>query len=256
MLSSVANFLTQFLNPLALVAVLLFIGLFLIYNHPKGALWLVLISLLVVAVFGNTYFSAYLSRSMEWRHMPPSETPHADVIVVLAAGVLPADSPRQALQVNADANRELEAARLYHAGAAPVILLSGGQAEVAAAKTFLEGQGVPSEALLLQDQSTSLQKDAQFSKVLITEKGYQSLILITAARSMDRALYLFDGVAGTITADPVEYTITLTRWENLMRWDAKTILKNLLPDSGNFQQTTLVLREYAGMLIYRLRQVL
>ena len=58
-----SKLLPQLIMPMSLAALLLFITLFLIRKHPKTAIWLVLISLILVGVGGNAYFSTYLART-------------------------------------------------------------------------------------------------------------------------------------------------------------------------------------------------
>ena len=86
MFSLIRDFFLQFLNPLAFVGVVLFITLFLIKKKPNTAIWFVVICLLVIAIFGNPYFSTFLTRSMEWRNMPSQAMTNADAILLIADG--------------------------------------------------------------------------------------------------------------------------------------------------------------------------
>jgi len=83
MIAYLSKVLPQFVLPAGLTAILLFLALFLIRKKPKAAIWLVLISLILVSAAGNAYFSAFLTRSLEWRYMPPAAEIKADAIVLL-----------------------------------------------------------------------------------------------------------------------------------------------------------------------------
>ena len=73
-------------------------------------------------------FADYLGLTLEGQYPPVAveETPTADVIVVLGGAVAGAAPPRITVDLSAAADRVLHAARLYRAGKAPVVLISGG----------------------------------------------------------------------------------------------------------------------------------
>jgi hypothetical protein len=59
-----------------------------------------------------------------------------------------------------------------------------------------------------------------------------------------------------ISLIPAPWTIPspCARWEDLMRWDWKTILTHVMPHDGStFGQTTLIMREYLGIFFYRVK---
>ena len=256
MLAYAGKVLSQVAQPLALVAAFLFIALLLIHKKPKAAVWLVLISLLLVGVLGNVYFSTFLARSMEWRYVPPQETPKAGMIVLMAGGAEPAESPRQMVEVNGSADRILYAVRLFKAQAAPQILVTGGFEETAQVATLLTEFGVPADAILTQNKSLSIADDASFTGVLLTEKAVKDIILVTSAAMMDRAAFLFTREGFTVIPAPADYSVTAQTWETLMKWDPKAIALNLMPRADAFQRSVAILHEYAGLMYYRLKEVL
>ena len=262
MIAYLSKVLPQFILPAGLTAILLFLTLFLIKKKPKTAIWLVLLSLIMVSVAGNAYFSAFLTRSLEWRYMPPTAEIKADAIVLLGGGTEAADTPRQIVEVNSAGDRVLYAAQLYKAGAAPLIILSGGNMSYSQARgtttaeemqALLVGLGIPQEALVLQKQSQNTAEDAFFTRAIFTEKEIRTVILVTSAAHMPRALMMFASPEISLIPAPVDYNVTQRSWENLMRWDWKTMLTHVMPDGSAFSQTTLMMREYLGIFFYRVK---
>jgi uncharacterized SAM-binding protein YcdF (DUF218 family) len=259
-----SKLLPQLVMPMSLAALLLFVTLFLIRKHPKTALWLVLISLILVGVGGNAYFSAYFARTLEWRHMPLQGEVKADAIVLLGGGTEPADAPRTGVEVNGAGDRVLYAAELYKQGAAPLIILSGGNLDFSQARGSAPAQemhdlllalGVPEEAMQLQDESQNTAEDAAFSKSILFEKGIKTVILVTSAAHMERALMHFYDPQLTLIPAPTDYAVTQRYWDYLMRWDAKTVLLNALPSSQALNLTSNILHEYLGMFVHRLQLI-
>lgn len=262
MIAYLSKVLPQFVLPVGLTAILLFLTLFLIKKKPKTAFWLVLISLLVVSAAGNAYFSAFLTRSLEWRYMPPTGEVKADAIVLLGGGTEAPDTPRQMVEINSAGDRVLYAAQLYKAGAAPLIILSGGNMSYSQERSTTPAQemqamlvdlGVPQEALVLQSQSQNTAEDAYFTSAILAEKQIRTVILVTSAAHMERALMMFASPEISIIPAPTDYNVTQRSWENLMRWDWKTILTHVMPDGGNIARTNLILHEYLGIFFYRVK---
>ena len=115
--------------------------------------------------------------------------------------------------------------------------------------------GVPEEAMLLQDKSQNTEEDAAFTKQILVEKGIKTVILVTSAAHMERALMHFQDPQFTFIPAPTDYAITQRYWDYLMRWDAQTILLNLLPSSHALNLTSNTFHEYLGMFVYRLQLI-
>lgn len=256
MLSLITKFFLQFMNPLGFVAFVLFVTLFLIKKKPKTAIWFVLICLLVLGVLGNPYFSTFLTRSMEWRHMPSPNPSRADVILLLADGVSPAHTPRQRVELDDQADRAVYAAQLYQQQVAPFIIVSGGQLRTDSTKTLLMELGVPEEALLIQDESSNMRNDVAFSSELIQSSGFKDILLLTSALQMDRAMFLFKDSGLNVIPAPTDYEVTLNEWQALTSWDWRDIVMNVVPNSEALQQTFNVLWEYFGLTYYRIRSII
>ena len=251
----IISVLKRFFMPLGFVALLLFLTLFLINKHPKAATWFVLISLVIVGVLGNPIFSTFFTRSMEWRHMPIAAGTKADAIVVLAQGTLSAETPRQRVEVQEQADRLLYAATLYQQQAAPLIIISGDENQASSGRTLLLELGVPVEAIQVQDKADNMREDAALSAPIVSLQNIKSILLVTSAIQMDRAYFLFRQLGIEVTPAPTDYHVSLQDWEDLTSWNWRNIVTKLMPTSEAFNQSAAVLWEYMGLAFYRVKAI-
>lgn len=255
MLSIIQGIFLQFVNPLALVSVVLFLSLFLIMKKPKTAIWLIVIALMIIAVLGNTFFAAFLTRSVEWRYMPRQIMEPTDAILLMADGTLLAQTPRQRVEVEEEADRALYSAMYYQQELAPVIIVSGNASRAGSTKTLLLELGVPEEAIILQDQAANLRQDVSRSLEIIREREIKSVILVTSALKMDRTMLLLSGAGLTITPAPTDYQVTQSGWQHMTDWKWQHVITNLMPTSAAMEQSSQALWEYFSLAFYRLRAI-
>jgi len=109
--------------------------------------------------------------------------------------------------------------------------------------------------MLLQDKSQNTEEDAVYTKEILKEKGIETVILVTSAAHMERALMHFQDPQLTLIPAPTDYAITQRYWDYLMRWDAKTVLLNVLPSSQALNLTSNIFHEYLGMFMYRIKLI-
>lgn len=255
MFNIIRDFFLQFFNPLAFVSVVLFISLFLIKKKPNTAIWFVVICLVIIAVFGNPYFSTFLTRSMEWRYMPNKAMEKADAILLMADGTYSSDTPRQRVEVEGEADGVLYSAMYYQQELAPVIIVSGNEYRVNSTKILLIELGVPEDAIILQSRASNLRQDVSLSLEIIQEKEIKSVILVTSALKMDRTMFLLRDSGLTVTPAPTNYQVTLNNWQNLTDWRWQDIVTHLLPTSAALERTSQALWEYFGLTFYRVRAI-
>ncbi len=118
-----------------------------------------------------------------------------DVIVVLGAAVGADGRPGKALR-----RRVAEGVRRLEAGAAPVLLLSGGKgggvpAEAEAMRDLALAAGVSAgvsdEHLVLETESRSTLENARFSARIMRARGWRRALVVTDAVHLPRALLAF-----------------------------------------------------------------
>jgi uncharacterized SAM-binding protein YcdF (DUF218 family) len=152
--------------------------------------------------------SSHLVRGALEGHYPPLEAsavPTAEAIVVLGGGISPAQDGRPFPDLGAASDRVWHAARLFHAGRAPFVLLSGGSdpavsatSEAQAMRSMLIDLGVPDGALLLEEGSRNTRQNALFSREMLRQRGLTRIVLVTSALHMPRAVKLFEAQGLTV----------------------------------------------------------
>ncbi len=171
--------------------------------------WVVLVMVLVINAYGKV------------DHAQP-----ADVIIVLGAGLQADNTPGPAL-----IRRAGHAADLWKAGYAPTIICSGGnpghnkRTEADACAEVLRGHGIPSEAIVLEDQSRSTEENAFDSKVIMDTHGWQTAIIVSDQFHLFRANRLFrnagiPAVTSPAAPDPspLEYWVYVAREVVALHW--------------------------------------
>lgn len=182
--------------------------------------------------------------------------PAADAIVLLGGGITPTKAGHPYPNLGSGADRIWHAARLYHAGKAPVIVASAGsiwgerawggpEAETGAAamRTALLAWGVPSAAILMEERSRSTRGNAVQTARLAAHRGLRRLLLVTSAWHMPRAEAAFERVGLRVTPAPCDHHSVAS----------SPGLIQLLPSASALAGSSRILRERLGLWAYRLR---
>ena len=122
----------------------------------------------------------------------------ADVIVAISGG---------------DTAARTEAAvKMYKNGWAPLLVFSGaaedkeGPSNAAAMRLDAMRQGVPAEAILIEEKSENTRQNAEMTYQLLLEYGVSDIILVTSGYHMKRAMLEFEALTKksdmTIRASP------------------------------------------------------
>jgi uncharacterized SAM-binding protein YcdF (DUF218 family) len=133
-------------------------------------------------------------------------TPSAQAIVVLGGGVRPPEVSGQAPDLKDAADRVWHGVRLFHAGKAPLLLMSGGSdlslsasSEAEVMRQFAMDLGVPIGAIVMEGRSRNTRQNAQFSAEILKAQGVKSVLLVTSALHMRRAVALFESQGLMVT---------------------------------------------------------
>lgn len=142
--------------------------------------------LVALGCIGVAYLGAALWLDRHGRREPPEE--RFDAIVVLGCRVRPDGTPSGAL-----ARRARHGAHLYARGLAPRIVFTGGvgdhpPSEARAAASIARALGVPDEAIVLEETSTSTEENAREAARLI---GRGRVLVVTDAYHAFRAERVF-----------------------------------------------------------------
>jgi uncharacterized SAM-binding protein YcdF (DUF218 family) len=182
----------------------------------------------------------------------PVETlPALDALVVLGGGIRGAPPGWSYPDLGRAADRVWHAARLYHAGKAPRIILSGGSQpwlgergdEANAMREFLVDLGVPRKAILIESRSRNTRENAVYTRELMRESGIERVFLVTSALHMPRALGTFRAAGIEAVPAPADFEV-MPETAHPLRW---------MPDAEALQDSSRALKEYLGWWVYRWR---
>ena len=73
-------------------------------------------------------------------------------------------------------------------------------------KKYLLSQGIPEEAVLMEDQSSITQENLENSKVIMEENGYKTAIIVSDPLHMKRAMLLAEDAGITAYSSPTPTT--------------------------------------------------
>ena len=222
---------------------------------------LIIAAVFILWVFSNRWVDLALTRSLEWQYLPVQGAPKAEAIVVLGGGTYPAQYPRQTTEMSGAGDRVLYAAHLFRDGRAPFVLLSGGTIEwmgdfpstpATEMEDIITFMGVPPSALWLEDKSQNTHEDAVMSAQVLKAKGVHRILLVTSAIHMPRAMAVFQKTGLEVIPAPTDFKVTQAAWDGLLHGSVESDIINLLPDASDLGSITNDLKEYIGLLVYRL----
>ncbi len=192
--------------------------------------------------------SSWVLMKLESQYPPVliGDLTESDAIVVLGGTIVPAAGILEYPSLGAGADRVWHAARIYRAGKAPLLILTGGYttdgwtSEAQAMKEFILALGIPEESVLLEDQSLNTSQNATNTAGLLQKSGLKEIILVTSALHMPRAKALFDAAGFQVTPAATDYTpYSPSTWQ---QW---------LPSARALDASARGIKEVAGRLVGR-----
>jgi uncharacterized SAM-binding protein YcdF (DUF218 family) len=209
----------------------------------------------------------YTARQLIWSleepsaDLTPNPLPRADAVVVLGGGIRPRLAPRSTVELNEAGDRLLTGLRLMRQGRAPTLVVSGGRIglaaddpsppEALAARSLAIELGLAPKAIVTNPRSRTTAEEAQDIGRLARQRGWQSVLLVTSATHLPRAMASFQRLSG-LRLIPVACDFQLPSRRNWGSPTAASLLRDVLPDAESLYLSTVVLKEYLGMASYRL----
>ncbi len=246
-----AKILTQLVYPLPLCLLLVPLGLLMRKRWPRVGLTLCVFALGWLYVWSLSVPSSNLARTLEQTYPQQAETalPVADAIVVLGGGV---GRNTWGIDLKAASDRVWFGARLYRAGRAPRVVLSGGRLaelgmnwlEAPAMAAFMQDLGVPEAVMLLETESRTTRENAVFTERLLRAHGIKRILLVTSALHMPRALATFRKLGIEAIPAPTDFEAEPPSGFWLLRW---------LPDIDALDRSSRAMKEILGLWVYRWR---
>lgn len=185
--------------------------------------------------------------------LPMDKVPHADVIILLGGSMGAPQGKCIYPELFAGADRVWHAARLYHAGKAPVIIPSG-CSEAHSSAVLLRELGVPASAIVVEDRAVNTIENGRFSKELMLKKGYTNALLVTSAFHMRRAEMIFKTVGVQAVPVATDHEVMYGSQEsNTLSW---LPCRGWMPDAGTLEWSAWYLKEIFGYWgdVWRLRR--
>ena len=184
----------------------------------------------------------------QFPQVPIAAVPHTQAIVVLGGTVSPPSGKSTEINLGR-AGRVWYAAKLFHAGKAPLVLLSGGGdlerqafSEARAMAVFMQDLGVPAQAIALEETSRNTRQNADYSAALLKARDIEHILLVTSALHMPRALALFKAQGLEVTPAPTDFEAGQEPPHGLLAW---------LPDAGALNGSALAMKELVGLWVGR-----
>jgi uncharacterized SAM-binding protein YcdF (DUF218 family) len=240
----------QYFYPLSLCLWMAIILALLALQGKRATVIFLLSSMGVFWIISAPIFSAFLITSLERQYLPVpiSKSPGADAIVVLGGSVGSSENPRLEVDLTNASDRILHTATLYRAGKAPVVIATGGASqsppEAYAMKELLQVWGVPSSAIQIETRSLNTYQNAVNTKTLLERLEIRRALLVTSAVHMPRALATFRSSGINAIPSPTDYQVV----------DRETYaIADFLPNLASLGGTSLAVKEYLGMQVYKWR---
>jgi uncharacterized SAM-binding protein YcdF (DUF218 family) len=255
-----SKLLPLFLYPLGLACILMVVALVMWWRRSRWVPFPISLALMVLLLASNSWVANGLVQSLEWQQLPPKTVPTADAIVILGGATKSAFPPRPAVDLSEQGDRVLYGAQLYREGKAPLVIASGGRiewrgggpSESADMAQILKTVGVPSSAILQDPTSLNTHENAVNVKKIIQERGIRRILLVTSAMHMPRSLRIFQRQGIDAIPAPTDFLVSQQEIEE-PNSSLQAIMLSLMPDTERIDRTTRALKEYIGMVIYRLR---
>lgn len=255
-----SKLLPLFLYPLGLASLLMLVALVTLWKRPRWAATAIALALIVLLVGSNGWVSRSLVRSLESQNIPSGELPNAEAIVVLGGSTKPAFPPRPLVDLSEEGDRLLYGAQLYQQKKAPLVVVAGGRInwhgsgppESEDMATILNLIGVPTAAIIQESNSLNTYENAVNVRKILDARGIHQVLLVTSAMHMPRSLLIFKRQGIAAIPAPTDFLVTDNDLREIRNTPQATLL-NLLPDTDRLHQFTRALREYIGLVVYRLR---
>lgn len=255
-----SKLLPLFIYPLGLACLLLLAALVLVWKQPRWAVGAIALALLLLLVGGNPWVTGQVVRSLEWRHIPPALLPQAEAIVVLGGGIKSASAPRPWIDVAEAGDRTIHGARLYAAGKAPLLILSGGRidwreggppesSDMAALAMAL---GVPKAAIVEEPTSLNTYENAVNVKAILQQRSIRRILLVTSAMHMPRSLLIFQHQGIDAIPAPTDFLVTEQFDQEIENtWQGRIL--SWVPQAKDLHLFSQALKEYIGIGVYWLK---
>jgi uncharacterized SAM-binding protein YcdF (DUF218 family) len=257
-----SKLLPLFFYPLGLVFLLLIISLILWWKYPHWLPIPIITACFILFIGGNCWVSNLLVKSLEWQYISTTDNlPNAEVIVILGGGIKPRIYPRPMVDLAEPSDRVVYGAKLFKMGKSPLIIPTGGRIPWRGGKNLpseaddmtelLLFLGIPESAIIKEGNSFNTYDNAVNTRRILEKLNIKRILLVTSAIHMPRSVKIFEKQNLEVIPAPTDYLVTQKDFGEEDTF--QNTLINLLPDSNYLNNTTLAIKEYIGIVVYKLK---
>jgi len=243
----ISKFAIALISPLGTALLLGIFALLLgVLRHSRMSLAVGAIALAWLSLWSLPAMSLWLRSKIEsaFPMVPVQELPDAEAIVVLGGTMEPPQNIQAFPDLLSSADRVWHAMRIYRAGKAPLLVLSGGSdsfvsltSEAESMRLMLRDFGVPEKAMILEGASRNTRENARFTAKLLRDLNVDTVLLVTSALHMKRAMAHFRAEGLNVIPAATDHEgHKPTQWQ---RW---------LPDTNALDGSGRAMKEIIGSL--------
>lgn len=216
---------------------------------PRLGRALALASVLILLAFGCGVVADGLLRPLEQVHRRPTGPVPSPAAIVVLAGLLELQTlPGAFYEMSSAADRVVEGIRLARRFPRALLVMSGGSGDLfrsARPEALVLGRlarelGIPAERLRLERESRNTHENARYTAKLLRDlEG--PVLLVTSAFHMPRSVACFAKAGRRVVPWPADSRrVDRGHWES---W---------VPRPAHLERSALALREYVGLVAYRI----
>ncbi len=177
--------------------------------------------------------------------------PRCDAIVLLGGGMGAPTRNGNIPEMFSAADRVWHAARLWHAGKAEYIIVSG-TSEEKSSVVLLKDLGVPRSSIIVEDQALNTIGNGVYTyKIVRRAKLSKKILLVTSAKHMRRSMMIFTALGFEPIPAAVDHEATYGGWSRIK--DGRLSKWQVLPSSSALMCSYFYYKECLGLLGDRIR---
>ena len=217
-------------------------------NVGRLVWWLIALSFLWGWARSTPLLSRILGMPLESEFPPVAveSYPEVDAIVLLGGGMGANTNVCLYAEMGLSADRVWHAARLYAAGKAKRITVSGGLVRESTVP-LLSDFGISQDALSFFEEAKNTEDEARMIATWFKEIEVRSprVLLVTSAWHMRRARWLFEREGVEVIPAAADYEVSVRYGDRPIRF------VEFLPDAGSLYQNSYLFKEHFAYWCYR-----
>jgi uncharacterized SAM-binding protein YcdF (DUF218 family) len=237
------------ITPIVWIVILLIFSLW--TKNPKWKKISLIIGIVMLVFFTNTFIVDECMRIWE---MPITKDETLkekyDIGIVLGGGMVTNDIRNKRLIFRYNTDRIFQTIALYKTGRISKILISSGEGSLISKdneslllKEYLNKLNIPDSAIIIESKSNNTHQNAKYCYQLLKNNKKSSILLITSAYHMRRALACFKKEGLIVTPYTVDKYVGKRRYY---------INHLLIPNANCFIMWNILIHEISGYIIYYL----